>query len=275
MNVYLVARVVGGILLALYVLPAALLFVFQATVIFPAPTISRAQLSAMAQEAGARELAVATADGETLYGWHIPAHGRKLVLYFHGNGESVVHTRTLQRELIAAGWDFMSVSPRGYPGSTGHPIAGSIATDARAAWEHATNVLGFDEQQIIVHGRSLGGGLVGTLLPDIQPAGVVLESTYLSLVEVGRDRFPLYPIRLLLRHRAPTHTHAPQFHRPVLVLHGDQDLVIAPRHGRELAQRFPNATHVEVVGFGHNENLLQNAPAAHNAWRTHLTDCIP
>lgn len=38
---------------------------------------------------------------------------------------------------------------------------------------------------------------------------------------------------------------------PVLVVHGDRDVLTPPKHQRKLAQALPNATHVELQGPGH------------------------
>lgn len=258
-----------------YILPAVLLYIWQDNIIFPAPHISAERLAELAERAGADEVFAETTDGVRLYGWHLSAGGTRAVLYFHGNGESVAYTRAIQDELVEAGWDFVCISPRGYPGSGGAPGPGSLALDARAAWELVTGPLGFAPHQVVIHGRSLGGGMAGTLMRDIQPAGLILESTFRSLVAIGRDAFPLYPVRLLLRHRAPSEDHAPEVAYPVLVLHGDQDTVIPPHHGRALAERLPNVTFVEIQGFGHNDNLLQAAPRAHHAWRQYLDARAP
>ena len=59
------------------------------------------------------------------------------------------------------------------------------------------------------------------------------------------------------------------------MLHGDQDNVIPPHHGRALAERLPHSTYIEVQGFGHNDNLLQADQQAHRAWRAYLSEHAP
>lgn len=266
----LLLAVAAILALLAYLGPALLVYLGQDRILFPAPEIPQARLRELADAAGAVEVEARTEDGVALYGWHVPASGARAVLYFHGNGESVAYTQAIQQEVVAAGWDFVCVSPRGYPGSGGAPAPGSLARDARAAWALVTGPLGFRPEQVVLHGRSLGGGMAGALMADVQPAGLVLESTFLSLVDIGRDVFPVYPVKLLLRHRAPTAAAAPAVGYPVLVLHGDLDQVIGVRHGRTLAERFPQATYVESRGFGHNDGLLLNDPGARDAWRSYL-----
>jgi pimeloyl-ACP methyl ester carboxylesterase len=42
---------------------------------------------------------------------------------------------------------------------------------------------------------------------------------------------------------------------PALVVHGADDVIVPPENGRILAERLPNARHVEVAGRGHNLQL--------------------
>ncbi|MEL6345291.1 MAG: alpha/beta hydrolase [Myxococcota bacterium] len=268
----IVAALLGLLVLLIYFGPMIALVRHQEKILFPYPTVSTERLRTLAAAAGAQEVAATTADGLQLYGWHLKAAGRRVLLYFHGNGESVAFSRGVQRAALAQGWDFVSVSPRGYPGSEGSPSPEGLALDARAAWDLVTGPLGYAPDQVVVHGRSLGGGMAGTLLDTIEPAGLVMESTFRSFVSLGRRLFPLYPIRLLLRYRAPTEDVAPRVGYPVLILHGDQDEVIPVSHGQRLAERFPDSRYVEIAGFGHNDNLLLNDPTALAAWRTYLDE---
>jgi pimeloyl-ACP methyl ester carboxylesterase len=247
----------------------ALLAAGQDHIIFPAPQLAADQRARLAAAAGARELHPATEDGATLYAWHVPASGKRAVLYFHGNGESAAFTGALARDCADLGWDFVAVSPRGYPGTTGRPAAGSIARDAQAAWQLVTDTLGFAPGSVVLHGRSLGGGLAGTLIADIEPAGVVFESTFLSIERLAQERFPFVPVGRILHHPARTEDRAPQLRAPALVLHGARDEVIPVSHGRRLAALLPQAEYVELADRGHNDHLLSH-PEAAQAWRRFL-----
>ncbi|MGB5703607.1 MAG: hypothetical protein WBM48_12385, partial [Polyangiales bacterium] len=113
--------------------------------IFPGPEgVSTALLARVAEQVGARELAIPTEDGETLYGWHreaVETGPRRVVLYFHGNASSVLAQIELQNLLLSEGWDFVGVHYRGYPGSTGTPTEQGVHRDARAAWAWVTREL--------------------------------------------------------------------------------------------------------------------------------------
>ncbi|MDP1633595.1 MAG: alpha/beta hydrolase, partial [Gallionellaceae bacterium] len=80
-----------GLALA-YAALAAILFVFQSRFIY-FPEMGRQDKATPAQlRLPFEEVRIATADGETLHGWFVPAtNARATVLFFHGNAGSIVH----------------------------------------------------------------------------------------------------------------------------------------------------------------------------------------
>lgn len=267
---------VVGLLVAiasLYGAVVLLLFLAQDMLVFPRPQVAQERLTALAAEIGAKELVLEGGAGR-LYGWHYPARGQRAVLYFHGNGESVPSSYELARVATEQGFDFYVFAYRGYPGSDGAPSEEGIAEDALVIWRHLEATYG--ASAIVLHGRSLGGGAVGTLLDDVRPAGIIFESTFTRLVDVAADQYPIFPVRALIRHRFPTIERAEQTgDTPVLVVHGGKDQTIPVRHGRSLAEAFANAEFVEGAGFGHNDDMLLNDAALTERWRAFIARVAP
>ena len=233
---------------------------FQRQMIFPGPAgISVALLNDVAAQLGATELQIATGDGETLYGWHRTAIGsgsRRVVLYFHGNASSLVAQLELQNLLLGAGWDFVGIHYRGYPGSTGVPSEAGLHKDANAAWTWVTSELGLPPKQVAIHGRSLGGAVAVQLAAIVDPGALVMESTFTSLVELAKEHYRWLPIGSLLAHRFMSRDFASRVSCPVLVAHGSADRIVDVHHGRELARLFRAETYVEVPRIGHNDMLF-------------------
>lgn len=250
----------------LYAAPAAALYAMQGWLVFPAPVLDAAQLDAIAARVGAAPVRLEAEDGTKLYGWHRAAGGDRAVVLFHGNAETVADRVPLHDVLVDLGWDVVIVAYRGYPGSEGTPSEAGLRLDARAAWAFATDRLGIPPARVVVHGKSLGGGVAALLAEEVQPAGLVLESTFTSIADVARSRFPIYPVDTLLVHRFATRERAPSIRSRVLVLHGDRDTVIPVAHGRELATLFPHAAYVESAGLGHGESLPLVDGAAREAY---------
>ena len=260
---------IGGSLYACY---GAALWAVQDHLLFPVPPTSVADLDRHAAEQGITVHRVQTSDGVSLYAWHAASHGDRLLLYFHGNGGGIGAAGWFAQAL--PGFDVVSFSYRGYPGSEGAPSEAGMILDAQAIWRFVTDDLGFAPERIVIHGQSLGGGVANHLLVDVRPAAAVFDSTFADLADIAQRSAPLLPVRLLLRHRFDSLSRAPDIPTPILILHGDADTLIPVDHGRRLARAYPDARYVEVAGVGHDHWLLDRAEAM-DAWRRFVLDAVP
>src|ERR1700677_1577559 len=180
-----------------YVCGLAVLFFTQRSFLFPVPTVVRTS----PQQAGfpqAEEHVLATADGEKVIVWHVPAKpGHPVILYFHGNGDFLAGFFGRFRDLIADGTGIVAFSYRGYAGSSGRPSERGLLLDAAAAY--AFTAARYSADRIVVWGFSLGTG-VAVALAAGQPLGkLILEAPYTSIADVAAPRFPFVPVRWLLR----------------------------------------------------------------------------
>src|SRR5215212_4277004 len=125
----------GFLLVALggYAAIVAFFYLAQAALLYPA---GREKIGA--REAGLSDftdVTLATEDGETIVGWYKPAQpGRATLLYFHGNGGSLLNRRDRAKALTQEGRGLFLVSYRGYSGSTGTPSEAGLRIDARTAY---------------------------------------------------------------------------------------------------------------------------------------------
>lgn len=250
-----------------YALAGAGLYAGQRQILFPAPTLDREVLDAAAEQTGATPIELLADDGTRLYGWHRATGSDKAVLFFHGNAETLLDRVPLHDFCVEQGFDFLIIAYRGYPGSDGTPSEDGLTMDAMAAWNYLVEHVGIDPARIVVHGKSMGGGVSAALSEQVQPTALVLESTYLSLPEVAADKAPVFPVRTMLRDRFDTRSRAPRIQSRVLILHGDADWTINVRHGRELHAAFEGSTYLELAGAGHGETLVLAESEARAAYR--------
>lgn len=268
-------RRLAAALIAAYLLTVGLIAALERSMLFPAPTVPEGWLAAEARAQGAQVFAPVAADGTTLYGWHVPAAApRGAVVWFEGNGGSIGMRAAEIRRLTAAGWDFVQVNYRGYPGSTGEPSEAGLRMDARAAWEYARA----RHARVWIYGKSLGGGVAVGLAAEVSEAGdaplaLLLESTFASAVQVGQESLPWLPVRAAMRNRFDSVARAPRVAAPVLVLHGDADTLIGPWHAEALAGALPRARLERFVGAGHNDTLL-TTPRGWAALEALLADAL-
>ena len=219
-------------------------------------------------------LTLATADGETLDGWHVPAKpgmpARGLVIVFHGNAGNISHRLDYLRMFYDLGFASLIIDYRGYGRSSGKASEEGSYADADTAWRHATQRLGYPAKRIVLFGESLGGAVATQLAVVKQPAALVLASTFTSVPDLGAEIYPWLPIRLLARIRYDSHERLAAIKSPILVIHSRQDDIIPFAHGERLyAAANPPKRFLEIAG-GHNEGFV----FGREAWVRELDDFL-
>jgi len=253
----LVALVIGVAALA-YLVALGALYSQQRHYLFPLdPT--RAD-PAVAGIPGLTETTIRTEDGETLVAWVLPPQeGKPVLLYFHGQSGNLARPGRLDRykALAADGEGLFIVSYRGYGGSTGAPSEEGLRADARAAYKAAAERFGSD--RLVAYGESLGTGVAVGLAAEVPVKGLILEAPYVSTAEVGAERYPWAPVKLLMRDQFRSDELIGKVRAPILILHGVKDHIIPYAQGVTLFNlapgpkrlvSFPDGDHVDLPDHG-------------------------
>jgi fermentation-respiration switch protein FrsA (DUF1100 family) len=124
--------------------------------------------------------------------------------------------------------------------------------------------------RIIVYGESLGGGVAAELALREKVAGVILQSTFTSIPDVGAELFPWLPVRLISTIQYNTRAKLPRLRVPVLILHSRQDDLIAFHHAEENFAAANEPKFLKELHGGHNDTLWSSRPAMLGALRDFL-----
>ena len=175
-------------------------------------------------------------DGIALNGWFYPAstnsHRRHLaVLVCHGNAGNISHRLDVCGALLSTGVNVFVFDYRGYGQSQGRPSEEGTYRDAQAAYEWLRQK-GFAGTNIIAFGESLGGGIAAELAVREPVGGLVLQSTFTSIPDMGAELFPWLPVRWLGKIHYDTRSKLPRLHLPVLVMHSPADELVRFHHGK-------------------------------------------
>lgn len=194
---------------------------------------SSPRIPAEAIHPAAEDIVVETADGERLAAIHIaPAEGRPVILYFHGNGQSLTTRTAGFQSLAAQGFGLLAPSYRGYAGSTGEPTERGLYLDAHASYDVAVEMYGAG--RITAWGYSLGTGVAIQLATERQIERLVLEAAFTSIAAVGNSMVPFLPVGALLQQEFPSKKRIRSVGCPVLIMHGRHDGIVPVVHGEEL-----------------------------------------
>jgi uncharacterized protein len=239
--------IVGGAVVLGYVAICLGLFLAQPKLIyFPAPNYAfMPDAVGLAYES----VSLAAADGVPIAAVFVPHdEPRATVLFCHGNGENVGDLAQTLKTLHKLGFATLAFDYRGYGRSGGAPTEQGLYLDADAAWRWLTQTRGVPPEQVVIMGRSLGGAVAIELARRVgqsattsapssssaRPGALVVECTFTSMVDLGRQEYPLLPINLLCTHRYESVKKVGQVTCPKLFLHGTDDTLIPLANARKL-----------------------------------------
>jgi hypothetical protein len=195
-------------------------------------------------------------DGTPLHGWYVPRkEPRGVVLFCHGNAGNITHREEIIRRLRdVSGATVFIFDYRGYGRSQGKPSGKGVLADARAARAWLARREAVAENRLILMGESLGGALAVDLAAEKGARGLILESAFTSLADVGAYHYPWFPVRLLVRTRLDSLAKIQRYHGPLLQSHGDADTIVPFKFGRRLfdAANEPKQW-ITVPGADHND----------------------
>jgi uncharacterized protein len=214
-------------------------------------------------------------DGNRIHGlWWAPPQGRPTILFLHGNAQSVYEWALVREDLAALECGLLLIDYPGYGKSSGDPEEQGLYASGRAALRWLLDERQLPPGQVVVLGKSLGGGVATEIVRDRVPGGVILESTFRSVPSVARRLLPMVPADAVLsEERYESLARVDALTMPLLVVHGTHDELIPFEEGQGLFDAAPEPKELYAVqGAGHND-VSMVAGAAYGerlrAWLDH------
>lgn len=176
-----------------------------------------------------------------------------VAIYFHGRGEDC---RWLDQVIdLLPGVALLCVNYRGFGESSGTPTESLVVQDGLALVQWAKSVLKSDSVHLI--GRSLGSGLaIQVAARDKTIKSLTLVTPYDSIVEIARLRFPLAPVRFLLKHRFESLRHAKEVKAPTLFIKAQTDDIVPHERTQALQQLWPSSFEDVTVGQSNHIDIV-------------------
>ena len=170
---------------------------------------------------------IVTEDNIDLLAWY---HNKdinkfKTILYLHGNAGSLENRIHKINHFKDMNINFLLLSWRGFSGNKGEPTEQGLYQDARSAVKWLIKQ-GVFEENIIIYGESLGTGVTSEIAQNKNFAGIILESPFTSMVAAGKSKYPIFPIRLLLKDRYESDKKIKNIKSPILIMHGEKDNIV-------------------------------------------------
>ena len=182
---------------------------------------------------------------------------KNVVLFFHGNGAKAKwldqQLQELSEDLSAS---VMAAEYRGYEDDE-TPTEKGVIEDCLASRDYLCERYQVKPSEIVLYGRSLGGGCAVAVASRGGAKALILEKTFDRAYAVGAERYWFIPVRFLMRNRFDSLAKLTVYDGPLLQIHGDADTSIPIKHAKRLfksADGMPKEF-IEVPSMGHNDPL--------------------
>jgi fermentation-respiration switch protein FrsA (DUF1100 family) len=177
------------------------------------------------------------------------------VLFLHGNASTIASRMNVAHytRLRELGLSVLAPEYRGYYGLAGTPSERGVASDARAAYEYVRHQLRVPPDRLVIFGWSLGAAVAVDLASQVQARAVILEGAPASIVDIGANRYPFFPVRWFMHNPFNAIDKVSAIRAPLLFLHSPEDDVIPLTEGRRLFDAAPSPKKLVEVRGGHIE----------------------
>lgn len=265
------------VLILVYVGLCVILYFAQPLITFPGAYVHGREAATIAPDPEREVLHLRTPDGHpvaAIFGRALMPDGtpmdaprsRPTVLYFYGNGDCIKTSLTQFVDFRRLGANVMIPEYVGYPMSGGRPSEAKVYATANAAYAYLLTRGEVDPKQIVVVGRSIGGGPAIDLAAREPVAGLATFSAFTSLDEMARKMMPMFPTGVFLRTHFNNLQKIVDVKCPIFLAHGTRDDFVPfdmmARLARQAKQpvtvyRISGATHNDIFPVG-GKLILQN-----------------
>jgi pimeloyl-ACP methyl ester carboxylesterase len=191
------------------------------------------------------------------------------VLVFHGNAGYAIHRADYATILRAAAPDHaVAVYILEYPGygaRGGKPSQESFL----AAASDALSVIPADTP-VVVLGESIGTGVASATAaghPE-RVRGLLLLTPFDSLANVAQHRYPLLPVRWIMRDQYPSEDWLKNYRGPIAIILAEDDTIVPAKFGQSLYDTYAGPKKLIIANQADHNDLLHTLPPT--AWEEAL-----
>ncbi|MEM6719671.1 MAG: alpha/beta fold hydrolase [Bacteroidota bacterium] len=248
---------IGIGLIALYLFLICMLAAFQEKIIFRSETLPLDHV--FTSSIPFEELYLKASDDAIIHGLHYKQEAPKGVLvYYHGNARTLEYWGKWAENLsVKYNYDVVIMDYRGYGKSQGKRSHSQMLADALLFYDYAKTK--FSEEEITIFGRSLGGAFATHTATHRNAKQLLLESTFTSVIDIGKRQFWFLPLKWLLRYPFQNIENIQKISMPTYIIHGTKDAVVPYEHGQKLYHKsgsstkkfytIPNGEHNDLIAY--------------------------
>lgn len=178
-----------------------------------------------------------------------------IAVVYHGNAGSACDRDYLKSIFINARYSYLFVEYSGYGGDGKKPSRDLLLKDAE-------NIVSFLKtkrySKTVIITESIGAGVASYHAFLMPPDKMLFISPFDSIVNVAKNKFPIYPFSLLERFATENYDNIPllkNYKGELTIVHGTNDDIIPFKRGKALYENVPTQSKnfIPVSGAGHND----------------------
>lgn len=154
------------------------------------------------------------------------------VLYLCGSEEDLSMAMPKLRNYQLKGYNVASFEYCGYGFTEGAPNESNLYLDAGLVYDYLLRYKVVNESRLVLHGRSVGGGVAIELATSRDPARLILESTFTSVYQ------NLLSLKWIPGDMFENENKASKVGCPVLLIHGEDDGIVDAANSIALRESF-------------------------------------
>ena len=222
-------------LVSFYILLLIIVFFFQRNLLYHPSVNNYLKNQGSNQPNEIEKVNITTSDKIDLIGWFYnkDLEKSKTILFFHGNAGSLENRTYKLNHFKDLNVNFLIIAWRGFSGNKGKPNEKGLYEDGESAirW---LKTKGIDEKNIILYGESLGTGVAIEIAQNKNYAGIILESPFTSMINMGKKYYPFFPVRFLLKDKFESYKKLNNISVPILIMHGKVDKIVPYGMGKKM-----------------------------------------
>ena len=248
-----------GLVILTYLIIALILYNFQRNLLYH-PSENNYQGDKLIVKI--EKVNIKTKDNIDLVAWYHKKDikNSKTILFLHGNAGSLENRIHKINYFNDMNINFLLLAWRGFNGNKGYPTEEGLYIDAKSAVDWLIKK-GIKNEDIIIYGESLGTGVATEISQNNNFAGVILESPFTSMVAAAKSKYPIFPIRLLLKDKYESDKKLKNIKIPILIMHGKVDRLVPFYMGKKMYElanepKYSYFSEYDDHMMEYNENLL-------------------
>mgnify|MGYP001282907708 CR=1 FL=1 len=222
-------------LVLFYILLIVIVSFFQRNLLYHPSVDNYIKDNSVEEPTEIEKVTITTKDKIDLIGWFYNKDIKKFktIIFFHGNAGSLKNRIYKLNHFKDLDLNFLIIAWRGFNGNKGKPSEMGLYEDARSAvrW---LNAKGIQDKNIILYGESLGTAIAVEIAQNRKYAGIILESPFTSMVNMGKKYYPFLPVNFLLKDKFESEKKINKISVPVLIIHGKVDKIVPYAMGQKM-----------------------------------------